>query len=141
MSWFAVGGAALTAVSGYAKSKSDKKKAEQDKKDGKEMTREESQMSMLRSKYDSDLEYAAAQRVRKNKEGGLAEFRKFSTMQNWAPNYEQTNPGIVVPETPDALGKDYNLPEEEVAEGQKKKKSTLEKIDPLGSKILGGLFG
>ena len=28
MSWFAVGGAALTAVSGYAKSKSDKKKAE-----------------------------------------------------------------------------------------------------------------
>ena len=132
MSWFAVGGAALTAVSGYAKSKKEAKQRKQDKADSKEMTKEESQMSMLRSRYDSDLEYAAAQRARKNKEGGLAEFRKFSTMQNWAPNYEQTNPGIVVPETPDALGKDYNLPEEEVAETSNKKSTTSKLLDPLG---------
>ena len=133
MSWFAVGGAALTAVSGYAKSKNEKKKAEQDKKDGKEMTKEEHQMSMLRSKYDSDLEYAAAQRVRKNKEGGLSEFRKFSTMQNWAPDYTNTNGGIVVPQAPDATGKDYNLPEPEAVVGTSKKKSTTSKLlDPLG---------
>ena len=140
MSWFAVGGAALSAVSGYAKSKKEAKQRKEDMANSKAMTKEESQMSMMRSKFDSDLEYAAAQRVRKNKEGGLAEFRKFSTMQNWAPSYQQTNPGIVVPEQPDPLGKEYNLPAEEQAAAVKKKTSTWQKIDPLGSSILGGLF-
>ncbi len=120
-------------MSGVAASK----KAKQDKKDAKEMTLEGAKFGAMQSEFDAGQDYYYNQLNRQNKQRGLAEFRKFSTVGNFAPTYTQDNAGIVMPDKPDAE-EAFKAPEAEASSS--KKKSTLEKIDPLGSKILGGLF-
>lgn len=126
----AVGGAV---ISGVAASK----KAKQDKKDTQEMTKQGAQYNAILSQFDAEQEHYYKQLEKGEKLRGLAEFKKFSTMGNYAPTYTNDNTGPVIPERPDATTY-KGLADDPAAEGSGgKKKSLLEKIDPLGSKILG----
>ena len=49
------------------------------------------------SQFETEQDYRYEQLRRKNKERGLAEFRKFNTMSAIDPNYTQSHEGVVVP--------------------------------------------
>lgn len=104
MTWVAVGGAAVTAVAGYAKSRSDKKAA--DKAAGQQgaMTDAESTLAMERTDFEMNREQYYKQLERRERQRGLDEFRKFNTVQEFAPGYANTNPeAIIVPELYDPI--------------------------------------
>lgn len=117
----AVGGAV---ISGAAASK----KAKQDKKDAQEMTKEGAQYNAILSQFDNEQDYYYKQLEKGEKMRGLAEFKKFSTLNSYAPNYTNDNTGPVIPIKPDATNV-KGLVEEPKVEGAKKGKSTLEKED------------
>lgn len=137
MSWGMVAGAAVSAVAGYAKSRSDKKAAEKAKGDTKELSADEARLGMQTSRFESALEYYWEQKRRSNTERGLQQFRKFSNLSNWAPNYKDTSTGIVVPEEPNV---DDYVPPPSPPQPKKKKRGLFDKItDPAG--LLGGKAG
>lgn len=112
----AVGGAVMSAQAA-------KKKAAQDKKDNLELTREGAKYNAMASQFDAEQQYYYDQLGRQNKERGLTQFRKFSTMQNIDPNYTNDIGGIVLPNKPDAE-KYFAEPEKAGGGGKKKKKLT-----------------
>lgn len=124
-------GAAIMVVGAVASSQAAKKKAKQDKKDTQELTLEGAKYNAMTSQFEADTDYYYNQLNRQNKQRGLAEFRKFNTMQKIDPNYTQTQTGIVVPEKPDA--EEVFAPPEETGGGGKKKK----KLTGLLAKDLG----
>lgn len=135
----AVGGAV---ISGYAKSKQEKDARKDAKSDAKAANKDEAKWSGILSQFEKEQDYYYKQLDRQNKQRGLAEFRKFNTVGGFAPEYQQTNAGITLPTR-------RSIDEIEAANapvptpgsgGGKKGKGLLEKIDPLGSKILGKLF-
>jgi hypothetical protein len=121
MGWIA---AAVAVVGSYAKSQQDKKAAKNAKKDSKEMTQAEAMLARENSQFDAEQEYYYQQLEKKEKSRGLDEFRKFSTVQNYAPNYTNTNTGPVVPTKPNYNEGIYAKPVEEPTEPKKKKKLT-----------------
>lgn len=124
----AVGG---SVISGYAKGKSDKKAADRARSDAKAATRDEAMYSGLLSQFENDNEYYMQQVNRQNKQRGLAEFRKFNTVSNYAPTYQQDTSGIVVPNRPDISTVLAAVPTEQ--------QQTAKKSGGLLGKI-GGLF-
>lgn len=140
----AVGGAAL---SGAAKSKQAKQDRKNAKEDAKIANEDEAKWGSLMSQFDKEQDYRYEQMSRKNKQRGLDEFRKFSTVSTFAPEYQQTQTGVEVPEarTMSDLNKEYSASEatntgNPDTYGGKRKKSTWEEIDPLGAATLGKLF-
>lgn len=103
MSWIAVGGAAVTAVAGYAsskaKSKADAKLAGQ----SGAMTEQESKLAMQRSAFDNYDDYRYRQLDKQERQRGMDEFRKFNTVQDFAPGYVNTAPRVVVPKIIDPI--------------------------------------
>jgi hypothetical protein len=122
-----VGGAVLSAQAA-------KKKAAQDKKDGKEMTLEGAKYGAMQSQFESEQEHYYNQLEKQERLRGLDEFRKFSTVNQFAPQYANSNPNpVVLPAKPDA--KAFFAPDPVAPGGGGKKKSLHEKLDPLGSAI------
>lgn len=131
-------------IGGIAKSKAEKDARKQASKDAKAANKDEAKWSSLVSAFEKEQDYRYDQLERQNKQRGLEEFRKFNTVNQFAPEYSQTNAGIVVPEarTMSDLEAEYNASEAKnnpVTQGSKSGKSTWEKIDPLGSGIIKGL--
>lgn len=144
-----VAAASITAggalIGGIAKSKAEKDARKQAGKDAKAANKDEAKWSSLVSSFEKEQDYRYEQMARQNKQRGLAEFRKFNTVNQFAPEYSQTNAGIVVPEarTVSDIEADYNKADAlnnpaQVSSGGGK--SLLQKIDPLGSSILKKLF-
>lgn len=135
----AVGGAV---ISGYAQSKEKKADRKAAASEARAATKDEAKWSAVLSRFEKQQDYYYNQLNRQNKERGLAEFRKFSSMGSFAPEYQQTNTGVVLPQQTD-----INQVEQQVAPTAQKTggggsggKGLLEKIDPLGSKLLKKLF-
>lgn len=93
MAWVAAAGAALSFISANNKSK-------QDTKDRKEMSATGAMYDRENTQFDKELDYYYTQLDRQDKMRGLDEFRKFSTVKNYMPNYHDDNPDVVVPEKP-----------------------------------------
>ena len=137
----AVGGAV---ISGYAKSKQEKEARKNANSDAKAANKDEAKWSSLVSAFEKEQDYRYDQLARQNKQRGLDEFRKFNTVNQFAPEYSQTYQGIQVPEakTMSDLEAEYNASDAKnnpVSSGSKSGKSTWEKIDPIGSGIIKGL--
>lgn len=93
--WISAAGAALSFFSSN-------KKAKEDKKATKEQTLMEISGARQNSQFDAEQAYYYQQLGREEKMRGLDEFRKFSTVQSFAPGYTNTNPNpIVIPTKPE----------------------------------------
>lgn len=126
MSWIAVGGAALTAVAGYAKSR-------KDAKDAKKANAAAEGMDKRTIAFQNEEDYYYGQLEKQERQRGLDEFRKFNTVRQFSPGYTQTNAGVVVPTKPDPDGTQSS------GSGGGGGSSTLDKIskvDPLGGKLM-----
>lgn len=91
--WAQAAGAALTF---FSKNKDEKNKFKQTKQ---EMALE-SMYGRENSQFDTEQAYYYQQLKRQEAMRGLDEFRKFSTVKNYAPGYVNTNPGPVLPDKP-----------------------------------------
>ena len=133
----AVGGAVVSGMAAEKKAKADRKAANEDRK---AMTKEDAQYGAVLSQFEREQEDYYSQLNRQRKQRGLDQFRQFSTVQSFAPNYVDNN-RVVLPNRPDVNTIiEQVVPEEEKQASGKKGKSFIEKIDPLGSKIIKGLF-
>lgn len=145
--------AAATVVGAGISAYSANKKAKQEREDNKAMTEEDYRRTAQEVGYEAALENFYKQDERYEKQRGLDEFRKFSTVNNFSPGYTDAASRVSKPVAPDYNSFAPVIPgEEEIIgpDGKKTKKSTLEKIDPLGAKLikadpisrklLGGLF-
>lgn len=126
--------AAVSVVGGVIAGKGAEKKDKADKAFEQEMTAEGSRLSAQRSGYDRALEDFYQQKDRARKQRGLDQFRQFSTMSEFAPNYDaNSEPRVVEGEAPD-----YNAFAPEVTEEEKQQQSgggrSIGKklLDPLG---------
>lgn len=129
----AVGG---SIISGMAASKKAKQDRENAKEDTKEMTENDARFGAIASQFNAEQDYYYEQLKRKNKQRGLDQFRQFSTVNQFAPNFVGGNNTITLPAKPDinALIK-ANTPAEAAATAAPaaKKKSLVSKLlDPLG---------
>ncbi len=132
----AVGGAVVSGIAAEKKAKNDRKNANEDRRAA---TKEEAQYGSVISRFDAEQEDYFNQLNRSRKQRGLDQFRQFSTMNQIAPNYTETN-RIVVPNRPDVNAIINEVVPPETPQVKGKGKSTWEKIDPIGSKIIKGLF-
>ena len=138
----AVGGAV---ISGVAKSKQAKEDRKNANADAKAANADEAKWGSLMSQFESENEYRMEQMRRRDKQRGLDEFRKFSTVSQFAPQYTQDSKGIVVPEvrTMAQLESDYNKSQAAVNGtanpesfgGKGSSGSLLDKLDPIGAKL------
>lgn len=121
----AVGGAAL---SGYAASKKDKG----DKAHDKEMTRESARWNAALSEFEAQQTDYYQQLNRQRKQRGLDNFRQFSQLGKFAPEYAQQTQAIELPKMPTAEEAFTEKPP--VTQNTKPSgRSTVDKIiDPLG---------
>lgn len=133
-----VGGAV---ISGVAKSKQEKEARKNANADSKAANKDEAKWGSIMSQFEKEQDYRYEQIGRQNKQRGLDEFRKFSTLGQFAPEYAQTNQGIVVPEarTVSDITTEYDASEArnnpEVAKASGGGKNLLDKIDPLGAAL------
>lgn len=133
MSWGLVIGAGVSAVAGYAKSRSDKKKLEDQREHDAAMTEEEHWRAMQRDQHSAALSDFYSRRDRAEAQRGLDEFRKFSTVQDFAPGYVNDNPRIEQPVLPDLndYGTDPNAVVEHQGGGSKGQSFLKRRLDPL----------
>ena len=135
----AVGGAVVSGVAANKKAKEDRKNANEDRKVG---TRDEALYSGILSGFERQQEDYYNQLNRSRKQRGLDTFRQFSTVNQFAPEFRDTSPGVVVPEQISIANTiDKAVLEDQAnqkaaqpqSEGGKKKSSLVKKIvDPLG---------
>lgn len=98
MAWITAGATVLSSLGGAS---SAKKKAKQDYKNQKKLTTLEAKLQRQNSQFAAEQDYYYKQLERKGKMRGLDEFRKFSTVKNFAPTYSNDNTGPVVPVKPE----------------------------------------
>lgn len=124
----AVGGAVISAS---AKAKQDDKNAARDSANARAATRDEAKYSSILSQFENEQAYYYNQLNRQNKQRGLAEFRKFSNLASYAPNYTQTQTGVILPDKPDATKILEGIPDDQ--QQAKAKRSLMDKLgNPLG---------
>jgi len=100
MSWFAVGGAAVSVIGGVLSDKKEGKQRKEDKAFTKEQLALENQYAKEQSKFDAEQDYYYKQKERAGRQRGLDEFRKFNTLQDFAPTYQDTSQRVEVPAAP-----------------------------------------
>lgn len=100
MSWIAVGGAAVSAVAGWAGGQSKKRAEKRAFKNQMKMLKEEQRLGLQTSAFESAQDYYYQQLEKKERQRGMDEFRKFNTVQEFSPGYTNQNTGPVLPEKP-----------------------------------------
>lgn len=123
-----VGGAVMSAQAA-------KKKDAKDRKENRVDSKNAAKYEGVLSQFNAEQDYYYQQKQRQETMRGLDEFKKFSGMNRIDPNYVNQNTGPVMPEKPDLMKMLDAVDPPKVA-GSKNGKSTLEKLDPLGQKIL-----
>lgn len=108
-----VAAAAISAVGAYASNKAKQKADKRAMENQMAMTAEESRMSMERTAHEMALEDYYNRRDRWETQRGLDQFRQFSTVREFMPNFQDTSPRIEEPTMP-AIG-DYATGEQEQA--------------------------
>lgn len=129
----AVGGAAISA---YASNKQAEKTATTAASTATAATANEAKYSAILSQFNAEQDYYYNQLEKQNKERGLSEFRKFSSLSSYAPEYQQTTTGVVVPEKSTIQDIEaQNTASTSSSSSGSSGSSTWSKIDPLGSSI------
>jgi len=104
MSWIAAGitvGGAL--LSGIGASKQQKSSQKFQASEARLSDERQAKYQAILGQVSKDTDYYYNQLNRKNKQRGLDQFRQFSTLNQYAPNFVGGNNQIVVPTKPDAL--------------------------------------
>ena len=127
----AVGGAVISGVAAEKKAKKDRANANEDRRAA---TKEEAQYGSALSKFDKEQDYYYEQLQRQNRQRGLDQFRSFSNLQSYAPQYQGDTARITLPAAPDINSIiSQAAPPEQPAATSNKKRSTASKIlDPAG---------
>lgn len=128
-------GAAIMVVGSVASAQAAKKKADKDRKENRVDNKQAAKYEAILSQFNKEQDYYYNQLEKQEKMRGLAEFKKFNTMSRIDPTYVNDNTGPVLPEKPD-INKMLEDPAQAGGGGGGKGKSTWEKLDPLGSKII-----
>lgn len=105
MGWGAI---AAAVIGGVASAEASKNASKNSAKQASAMSKAESQYAMERSRYDAQQDYYYQQKEKVERKRGLDEFRKFSTVSEFAPGYVNTNPGpkeVAAPVIPQAVGR------------------------------------
>ena len=126
-----VGGSLISGIASSKKAKAERKAAKEDRK---EMTRDEAKYSSILSRFEAEQEDYYNQLNRQRKQRGLAQFRQFSTVNQFAPQYLGDNTEIMLPERPD-----FNKIMDEV-DPQKAPTQGAKKSGSLLGKVLGKIF-
>lgn len=92
--WMKAVGAVL---GGIGRSGQEKKAAETKFKNDLKLNEQEGTIGRQNAAFTMELENYYKQQERTEKLRGLDEFRKFSTVAQFAPNYQNTNPNPVTP--------------------------------------------
>ena len=95
-----VGGSIL---SGMGASKKDKKDKEFAASEARLSDEREAKYSAILAQFNKESDYYYKQKDRKAKQRGLDQFRQFSTVNQFAPNFVGGNNTITLPEKPDAM--------------------------------------
>lgn len=123
--WASAAGAALTFFSGR---KSEKDKAKQTK----ENILLEGKVGRENSQFNAEQEYYYRQLARQEAKRGLDQFRKFSTVANYAPQYRDTNPGPILPTKPT-----YNQGQYSDASSKKSTSNSTSGLAGLANRVVG----
>ncbi len=134
-----VAAAAITAggalVSSYAAGEQAKKDKKDAAKERRLATKEEAQYGAALSQFEKEQDYYYNQLERQNKQRGLDQFRSFSNLQSYAPQYAGDTARVVVPTAPDinSIIAKAAPTEQPAQQTTKKGRSTVSKVlDPLG---------
>jgi hypothetical protein len=100
MTWVAVGAAAVTVVGGALSDKNANKKGKQDTANSRWMQQEESRLGRQDTIFNAQVDDHYKQKERAGRQRGLDQFRKFSTVAQFAPEYQDTSQRIDVPVLP-----------------------------------------
>lgn len=91
------GGALISGIGAEKKAKSDRKAANEDRRAA---TKEEAQYGAALSQFEKEQDFYYKQLERQNKQRGLDQFRSFSNLQSYAPQYAGDTARVVVPNAP-----------------------------------------
>lgn len=100
MAWAMVAGAAITVIGGAIAGKGAKKEEKKKRKHELFMQQEEHRLGLEKSLFERQADEHYVQKERKTRQRGLDEFRKFSTVGEFAPNYTDTSQRVEVPVLP-----------------------------------------
>lgn len=95
--WLQVGGAVLT---GIFAGKSEEKKAKRQFKYDWKLQEGSGAIERKNMRYQLELQRYLERLGKQDKERGLREFKKFSTVSSFAPDYQNTTPPVEVPTLP-----------------------------------------
>ena len=128
--------AAVSVAGSVIAGKAEEKKDKSDKAHDAAMTKEESALAAQRTGYSMALEDFYEQRNRARKQRGLDQYRQFSTMREFAPNYNpnqevRIEPGEA-PQYSDFVDPNA-IPQQQQQQQGGGGRSTMDRIlDPLG---------
>lgn len=135
----AAGGAILSGVAASKKAKQDAKNA---KETAKEMTENDARFGAIASQFNAEQDYYYKQLDRVNKQRGLDQFREFSTVNQFAPEFAGGNNMITMPNKPDINALiDANKAPTSSSSSSSKSSSTGAKILASGDPVLGKILG
>lgn len=105
MGLFALGALMLggSLLSGIGASKQQKKSQQFQASEARLSDERQAKYQAILGQVSKDTDYYYSQLSRKNKQRGLDQFRQFSTLNQYAPNFVGGNNQIVVPAKPDAM--------------------------------------
>lgn len=132
--------AAIVVAGGIASGMAAEKKDKADKKYQTKMTQEDYRRTAQQTGYEAALDDYYKQKDRYEAQRGLDQFRQFSTINNYKPDYNPMDGQLTAPVMPDYNNFKVVEDTQQGSSGGGKGGNIMEKLDPLGSKILGGLF-
>jgi hypothetical protein len=100
MLWVGVAGAAATVIGGAMSDKSAKKAGKEDRAQTAFMQQEEARLGRQDAIFNRQVDEHYVQKERAQRQRGLDEFRKFSTMGQFAPEIQDTGTRVAVPVLP-----------------------------------------
>lgn len=133
-------GAAIVVAGGIASGMAAEKKDKADKKYQTKMTQEDYRRTAQQTGYEAALDDYYKQKDRYEAQRGLDQFRQFSTINNYKPDYNPMDGQLTAPVMPDYNNFKVVEDTQQGSSGGGNGGNIMEKLDPLGSKILGGLF-
>lgn len=95
--------AAGSLLGGLGSSKSKKQEMQYQAEQSRLSDERQAKYQAILGQVSKDTDYYYNQLNRKNKQRGLEQFRQFSTLNQYAPNFIGGNNQIVVPTKPDAI--------------------------------------
>lgn len=127
--------AAVTVVGGVIAGKAAEKKDKGDKQHQEAMTKEESALAAQRTGYERALDDFYTQKERAGRQRGLDQYRQFSTVGEFAPEYDASGePRIANPVMPNYNDFDPTPPEEKEDGKKGGSKSIFSKRNDLHKK-------